>query len=61
MGTKTEKIKKRKEKSIIPGFGLSLGYTTFYLGILLILPLAAVIYSAFGNGWKEFLVVVTSV
>ena len=29
MGTKTEKIKKRKEKSIIPGFGLSLGYTTF--------------------------------
>jgi sulfate/thiosulfate transport system permease protein len=60
MGTKTKKIKKRKEKSIIPGFGLSLGYTTFYLGILLILPLAAIIYSAFGNGWKEFWEVVTS-
>jgi sulfate transport system permease protein len=34
--------------SLLPGFGLSLGYTTTYLGILVVLPLCALLLKAAG-------------
>lgn len=44
-----------KQPSAIPGFGLALGYTLFYLGIIVLLPLAALVAEAadlgFGGIW----------
>jgi sulfate/thiosulfate transport system permease protein len=45
-----------KQPSALPGFGLALGYTLFYLGIIVLLPLAALVAEAAGLGqsgiWK---------
>jgi sulfate transport system permease protein len=45
-----------KEPSAIPGFGLAFGYTLFYLGLIVLLPLAALVLEAAGLGlgglWK---------
>jgi len=49
-----------KQKSIIPGFGLSLGYTLFYLGILVFIPLSAVVAKTTGLTWGEFVETVTT-
>jgi sulfate transport system permease protein len=35
-----------KRKSILPGFGLSLGYTSFALSLLVLLPLAALFFKS---------------
>lgn len=39
-----------KEPSAIPGFGPALGYTLFYLGLIVLLPLAALVLEAAGLG-----------
>ena len=39
-----------KRLSALPGFGLTLGYTLFYLGIIVLLPLAALVAQAAGLG-----------
>jgi sulfate transport system permease protein len=39
-----------KQPSALPGFGLALGYTLFYLGIIVLLPLAALVAEAAGLG-----------
>ncbi len=43
-----------KEPSALPGFGLSLGYTLSYLGLIVLLPLAALVYRAAGIGLSGF-------
>jgi sulfate transport system permease protein len=40
----------KQRNSIIPGFGLTLGYTLVYLGLIVLLPLAALILKASGLG-----------
>ena len=44
-----------KEPSAIPGFGLALGYTLLYLGLIVLIPLAALVLKAaslgFGGIW----------
>ena len=39
-----------KQTSVLPGFGLALGYTLLYLGIIVLLPLAALVAQASGLG-----------
>ncbi|HEX4554320.1 MAG TPA: sulfate ABC transporter permease subunit CysT [Xanthobacteraceae bacterium] len=39
-----------KQLSALPGFGLTLGYTLFYLGVIVLLPLAALVAQAAGLG-----------
>jgi sulfate transport system permease protein len=41
-------------RSILPGFGLSLGYTLAYFGLVVAIPLAAVFARAFGESWTAF-------
>jgi sulfate/thiosulfate transport system permease protein len=48
-----------KEPSVIPGFGLALGYTLFYLGIIVLLPLAALLLKASGLGLSGLWAVAT--
>lgn len=43
-----------KTPSVLPGFGLSLGYTLAYLSLIVLLPLAAVFAKTTALGWHEF-------
>lgn len=42
------------KRGVLPGFGLSLGYTIFYLGVLVLLPLTALVVYAGGLSPAEF-------
>ena len=43
-----------KQKSILPGFGLSLGFTVLYLSLIVLIPLAAVFLKTTSLSWHEF-------
>jgi sulfate transport system permease protein len=49
-----------KQHSVLPGFGLSLGYTLFYLGIIVMLPLSTIVFCSSQLGFDGFWEVVTS-
>jgi len=44
----------RKQRRVIPGFGLSLGYTLFYLGIIVLVPVAALVLATLPMSWEAF-------
>jgi sulfate/thiosulfate transport system permease protein len=41
-------------RSVIPGFGLTLGLTLFWLGLIVLLPLTTIVIKAAGLGWDGF-------
>jgi sulfate transport system permease protein len=43
-----------RRHSILPGFGLSLGYALAYFGRIVLIPLAAVFARGLGDGWAAF-------
>jgi sulfate transport system permease protein len=45
---------------VIPGFGLSLGFTIFYLALLVLIPLSAIFLKTFTMTWGAFVSAVTS-
>ncbi|MFZ6645890.1 sulfate ABC transporter permease subunit CysT [Undibacterium sp. TJN25] len=45
---------------VIPGFRLSLGFTLFYLGLIVLIPLSAVFLKTFTMTWEAFWNTVTS-
>lgn len=47
-------------KSIIPGFGLTLGFTLCYLSLIVLLPLAATFVETAKIGWPQFWHIVTA-
>ncbi|MHA7970134.1 sulfate ABC transporter permease subunit CysT [Rhizobium sp. CAU 1783] len=50
-------MKNWRQPSILPGFGLTLGYTIFYLTVIILIPLAALIWRSTALGWREFLAI----
>ncbi len=50
----------RVSRSVIPGFGISLGFTLAYLGIIVLLPLAAAFIRTAGMSWADFVAAVAS-
>lgn len=44
----------RAARSILPGFGLSLGFTVFYLSLIVLLPLSAAFIKTATMNWSEF-------
>ena len=48
-----------KKKSILPGFGISLGYTVFYLSIIVIIPIAGLFIKTSSLSFAEFWSVIT--
>ena len=51
---------KRARRGVLPGFGLSTGFTVFYLGLVVLLPLAAVALKASELTWAQAWEIVTS-
>src|SRR4051794_29173497 len=41
-------------QKVLPGFGLSLGYTVFYLSAIVLIPLGACFLKASSLTWDEF-------
>ncbi|HBI70844.1 MAG TPA: sulfate ABC transporter permease subunit CysT [Massilia sp.] len=52
--------KPRAPGRVIPGFGLSLGFTIFYLALIVLIPLSAVFLNTFTMSWEAFWRAVTS-
>lgn len=42
-----------KKHSIIPGFGLTMGYTLMYVGFFVLIPLSTIFVKTFGLGWEQ--------
>jgi sulfate transport system permease protein len=47
-------MQRLREHSVIPGFGMSLGYTISYLSLIVLIPLAALVAKGTGQPWAEF-------
>ena len=49
-----------KHPNVLPGFGLSLGYTLMYLGLIVLLPLSAAFIKTAQLTWPEFIAAVSA-
>ena len=43
-----------KKPSVLPGFGLTLGFTLMYLCLLVLIPLGALVFKTSSMGWSSF-------
>ncbi len=51
---------KRATRRVLPGFNLTLGYTLFYLSLIVLIPLSALLFRTFTLTWVEFWAAVAS-
>jgi sulfate transport system permease protein len=49
-----------RSSSVLPGFGPALGFTVFYLCLIVLIPLSAAFIKTTALSWQEFLEVVTA-
>ena len=50
----------KSRRSVLPGFGLTLGYTLLYLGIIVLVPLSAAFIKTSALTWEQFWTTVTA-
>lgn len=50
----------RAQRSVLPGFGLSLGFTLTYLSLIVLIPLSAAFIKTAGMSWADFVAAVAS-
>ncbi|MBY4599850.1 sulfate ABC transporter permease subunit CysT [Ottowia caeni] len=50
----------RRRRRVLPGFNLTLGYTLFYLGLIVLIPLSALVFKTFSMSWLQFWEAVTA-
>ncbi len=50
----------RFQRRALPGFGMSLGFTVFYLSLLVLIPLAGLFLKSSTLGWSDFIRIVAS-
>ncbi len=48
------------KRRVLPGFGLSLGFTLIYLSLIVLIPLSAVFIMAAGMGWDAYIAATTA-
>ena len=48
-----------KQHSVLPGFGLTMGFTLFYLGLIVLIPLAGLLLKSATISWSQFFEAVT--
>ena len=53
------RAKTGKAKRVLPGFGLTLGYTLFYLCVIVLVPLSALVFNTLNLTWEQFVTAVT--
>lgn len=53
-------VRKQTASRVLPGFNLSLGFTIFYLSLIVLIPLSAVFLKTFTMTWDDFVTAVTS-
>ena len=51
---------RRAPKRVLPGFHLTLGYTLFYLCLIVLIPLSALVLKTFTLSWAQFWAAVAS-
>lgn len=49
-----------KQPSVVPGFGLTLGFTVFYLSVIVLIPMSAMVLKSTTMGWPAFWAAVSS-
>jgi sulfate transport system permease protein len=49
-----------KKPSVLPGFGLTMGFTLFYLSMLVLIPLGGLVLKTTSMGWPRFVAAVTT-
>ncbi|AOZ92486.1 sulfate ABC transporter permease subunit CysT [Paenibacillus crassostreae] len=47
------------QQKVIPGFGLTMGFSVFYLSVVVLIPLAALLFNSTGLTWVKFWEVAT--
>lgn len=53
-------VSKWRSPSVLPGFGLSFGFTIFYLSLIVLIPLSALVLRPLSLGWSGFFSEVTT-
>jgi len=43
-----------RKRHALPGFGLTLGYTIFYLTLIVLIPFSGLLVKTFSGGWEHF-------
>ena len=51
--------KRIKKHSVLPGFGLTMGFTVVYLSLIVLIPLAALFLHAAGMSWSDYRKIIT--
>jgi sulfate transport system permease protein len=51
---------KSRQRNVIPGFGPTMGYTIFYLSLVVLIPLSALFFKTAELTWHEFVTTVTA-
>ena len=47
-----------QDRSVLPGFGLSLGFTILYLSLIVLIPLSTIFLKATSLNWPQFLQII---
>lgn len=50
----------KRHNNVLPGFGVTLGFTVFYLSVIVLIPLSALAFRTSGLTWGEFISTVTA-
>ncbi|GFO69254.1 sulfate ABC transporter permease subunit CysT [Geomonas limicola] len=50
----------RRKHAVLPGFGPSLGYTIFYLSVVVLIPLSALFFKTATLSWDQFVTAVAA-
>ena len=56
----SQTVAKRPFRRVLPGFGPTMGFTLFYLSLIVLIPLSAVFFKSFSQGTEAFWVAATS-
>jgi sulfate transport system permease protein len=51
---------RRPTRRVLPGFNITLGFTLFYLSVIVLIPLSALLFKTFTLTWQQFVTAVSS-
>jgi sulfate transport system permease protein len=53
-------LRRKRNRSVLPGFGITMGFTLLYLSLIVLIPLAGIIVKTTQQSWETFWQTVTS-